>query len=175
MDLKDIETLAGEYAEARQELHQRVDALRREIRRLKRGARPGIQSQAEHTAATKQHLVQAIDENRKLFNKPKSRIFHGIKVGLRKLRGKVVYDDQQAVIDRIRKHLSDDQAELLIRKKETVDKVALGELTVADLKRIGVRVEKDTDAPVVQATDTDLDKWIDSVLQLDDEEGAGDE
>lgn len=169
VDLKAIETRAAEYAEGREELKRRVDAMLREVARLKRQARPGIEEQLERVTLLRQELHTAIDENRHLFKKPKSRLFHGIKLGLRKLTGKVTWDDKEAVIRRIRDKLSEDQADLLIRKKEDLNKQALGELTVADLKRIGCSVTEDEDVPFITAADTDLDKWIESILANEEE------
>lgn len=173
MDLKAIETRAAEYAEARKKMEQSIDALKREIDRLKRGARPGIEKQIDQVALLRQELLTAIGENPHLFKKPKSRLFHGIKCGFRKLKGKIVYDDEAAVIARIKKNFPE-AVDATIRTEEKVNKQALGEWTVTALRQIGAQAIDDSDEPFIKAADTDYDKWIESVL-ANDEEGAGDE
>lgn len=159
----DIEAAAKVYADSRAVLADRMASLADETRALRRRRLPGIRSSANTAAAACQALVDLVDGARDLFARPRTRIFHGIKVGLAKGRGKVTWEDAKAVIARIRKHLPD-QADLLIKVTETLRKKALSDLPVADVKRLGVTVDDAGDEVVVKATDTEIDKMVDALL-----------
>ena len=178
MTLQHIEQLTNAYASQRDVLAARVQALHDEIEAAKRKALPAIRQAVGQAADARNKLQAAIQDNPRLFVKPKSAIFSGVQVGYRKKKGKIVIDDDEAVITRIRRELPEDQAELLIRVTESVDKNAVGTLAVSDLKRLGIRVTADGDEPFIKPVDSDVDKLVNALLadiereQINDEAGA---
>ena len=173
--LADIEIAAKVYAEARRDLTEKVTALHDEIEALKRQRMPVIRRRIQAATEAREELAALVDSSRTLFEKPRTRTFHDVKVGLAKARGKVSWEDAKAVIARIRKQLPD-QADLLIKVTETLRKKALSDLPVADVKRLGVTVAEAGDEVVVKATDTEIDKMVDALLGVsaaddDSEEG----
>lgn len=162
--LSSIETLTGVYANERASLAQLVMRLEDSIETLKRAQIDGIKQALARTTGAQAKLHSAIAENPELFTKPKTLIISGIKVGYIKQKGKVEFDDEAAVIGRIRKLLPKEQAELLIRVREGVHKPAVYDLTAGDLKRLGIRVVDDGEAIVIKPVDDQLDKLLSALL-----------
>ena len=167
--LADIEVLAGQYATIRGRLYERMIELELEVDRLKRAALPAIREDVGAAITLRDQLHAAIDGARGLFVRPKTRTFHSIKVGLRKQIGEVTLDDEERVIKRIRETLKADQAELLIRVRESVDKNMVRELVPADLKALGIRIEDDSDVVVIKPQDGGVAKLVDALLASGDQ------
>jgi hypothetical protein len=159
----EIEKLAKDFSEARIALKGKVDTLEDEIRSLKRRYLPGIKIAIEKAANCHMRLFDGIGEAPELFVKPKTVIFHGIKFGYQKGKGEIIYEDEAQVIKLIKKHFPD-QVEELIKCKETPFKPALGRLSVADLKKIGVTVIDTGDEIYIKPTDSEIDKLINALL-----------
>lgn len=164
MQLQTIEELTNTYSARRRQLEALVIALQRAIEDEKRQRLPDIRDMVKVTVAARDELQAAIANNRGLFRSPKSRTFAGIKVGYQKQRGKVIVNDDAAVIKRIRKLLPEDQAELLIIVTEKVDKNAVGGLAVDDLKRLGIGITDDTDIVIIKPVDGEIDKLVNALV-----------
>ncbi len=165
IELKDIEGLAELYATRRRVLAEIVSTLEEQIAQLKRRYLPAIRSAVATTADAHDRLQASIKASPELFVKPRTRTLSGVKVGMTKQKGKVVIDDEEKTIERIRKLLPEEQVELLINTKESVSKTAVYDLTAADLKRLGIRIEADTDAVVIRPVDGEVDKLVDALLK----------
>ncbi len=166
--LQELENLTKDYADAYSALCNCVETLEAELREVKRRRRPQLIKLIQAAATTKTALSLAVTASPDLFKKPKTRVLHGVCVGFRKQKGKVTFDNEGAVIRRIREQLPRDQAELLIRVQESVHKPAVYDLVAADLKRLGIKIEDDEDKPVVKSADTDIDKLVDALMAEDD-------
>lgn len=166
--IAEIENLAHDYAEAYARLGDDVEALENGIRELKRKLLPLIKRRAIAAADAKTKLHLAVAQSPGLFERPKTRLLHGVKVGFVKSKGRVEWDDEAAVIKRIRKHLPEDQAELLIRVRESIYKQAIFDLCAADLKRLGIEIAETGDQPVVSIVGSDVEKIVDALLRGDE-------
>lgn len=163
--LAEIEVATKHYADNRELLILRVQELHDRIEELKREYLDGIKAAAADTANAKASLEALIDDSRGLFVKPRSIIISGINVGLRKGKGGLEYEDEATVIRLIRKHLPEQQHELLIKVIEKVIKKALAELDVTTLKKIGVTVQGTGDVVLVKPVDSDVDKIVNAMLK----------
>ena len=161
--LTDIEERAKEFAIARDTLAQRVDALQQEIEQAKRRKLKGIKNAVVLARVAELALRNSINDAPELFEKPRTMILHGIKVGYQKGKGGVEYSDDDQVIKLIRKYLPD-QADILIATKENIVKKSLGQLSVAELKKIGVNVKKAGDQVLIKSTDSNVDKLVNALL-----------
>lgn len=164
MEMKHIEDLTGEYAGARRELASYVESLQAELDAAKRRHLERIREAVSRVAGLHDRLRLALEAAPELFRKPRTRVLHGIKVGYTKQRGQVVIDDEAATVARIRRLLPAEQAELLIRVRESVDKPAVYDLSATDLKRLGIAITADTDAVVIRPTDSEVDKLVNALL-----------
>ncbi|MDD5106077.1 MAG: hypothetical protein PHC49_10720 [Desulfuromonadaceae bacterium] len=160
-----IETATKEYSDRRELLILRVEDLNTEIELLKRERLPAIKFAAEVAANAKSKLEAVIDDSRLLFVKPRSIIISGIQVGLRKGTGGLEYDEEAAVIRRIRKQLSEEQQDLLIKKIEKLIKKTLAQLDVATLKKLGVTVQGTGDVVLIKPVNSDVDKIVSAMLK----------
>jgi hypothetical protein len=133
------------------------------------------QAAAEHMTAVRAALAAALDAEAdlkaaveqspaELWRKSRTRTVHGIKFGWTKQRGKVEFEDEAKVIERMRRLLPAEQVALLIRTKEAVHKPGVYDLTAGDLKRLGIRITDDCDEVVVKDLKPELERALDQVL-----------
>jgi hypothetical protein len=165
--LAEIEKLTREYAQARRVLAERVQELENAINELKRKALPYIRRAAEAASERQAVLKIAIEESPELFQKPRTVIFHGVKVGFQKGKGELKWESAEQVVRLIKKHFPE-QAETLIKVKETPVKTALAQLSVQELKKIGVEVNETGDEVVIKSTDSEIDKLVAALLKEDE-------
>ena len=114
-------------------------------------------------ATAQDKLYSSIKGNPELFMKPRTLVIQGIKVGMAKGKGKICIDDPAMAIKLIRKHFPE-QADVLIKTEEKPVAKAIGQLTVPELKRIGVTVEEAGDQVVIKPTDSEVDKLISALI-----------
>lgn len=161
--LAEIEQHTRRYADARAVLAARVQALQDDIEQAKRRKLPGIKKAVAAAAEARDRLQAAIEESPELFQRPRTLVIAGIRVGYTKGAGRLRFDDPARVVALIRRHYPE-QAEALIKVTETPIRKALGNLSVAELKRIGVTVEETGDAVVIKPTDSEVDKLVNALL-----------
>jgi len=165
--LGEIEKLTKDYAEWREQLSNAVRALEDEIGAVKRKYITSIKRKVEAVAERQAALKAAIGDSAGLFKKPRTMILHGIKIGFQKSKGEMKWVDANQVVRLIKKHFPD-LVETLIKTTETPVKAALGQISAADLKRIGVTIEDDGDDVVIKSTDSEIDKFVEALLKDDD-------
>ncbi len=167
--LAEIEALTEQYSAVRQGLYDRLMDLEIEIARVKRAAMPGLRKAVGEAVALRERLQAELDAVPELFVKPRTVVMHGIRVGYTTTRATVEFDDEEAVIKRIREQLPKDQAELLIRRKESVHKPAIYDLDDDTLKRISVTVKEGEDVVVIKPQDGAVAKVVDAMLESGDQ------
>jgi hypothetical protein len=170
MDLATIDRFTKEYADARQTLADRVQTLNDGIEEFKRKLLPGIKKAVNTAAEKKAVLSSAVQDGAHLFAKPRTVVMYGVKVGLEKGKGTIDWDDGDQVIKLIKKYFPD-QADVLIKKTEKPIKKALAQLSVQELKKLGITVEETGDQVVIKGTDSEVDKLVKALLKEDEKEG----
>lgn len=169
--METIEALTKAFAGARAELAERLDVLREEQEAAKRRRLQGIKNALGRVQSTYDELKGAVEGSQTLFEQPKTRVMHGIRVGWMKQRGKLEIADRDGVIDRIRKLLGE-EAGAYIKVTEAPVVSALANLPAKDLRRIGITLTDDVDAVVIKAADGELDKLIDALVNDKDLEAV---
>jgi hypothetical protein len=164
VSLAAIELGAKRYADAREDLGHIVRLLNDQVEAMKRAALPDIKRGVAKAAEAQGKLRALVESGPGLFVKPRTVIFHGIKVGYEKGRGKIEVADPDKTIALIEK-LFPEQAETLVAVKKSVVKAALGNLSVADLKRIGCTIEETEDQIVIRPVDSGVDKIVTALLK----------
>jgi len=165
--LGEIERMTQEFSAEREKLSERIRSLEDEINTLKRKRLPLIKASVKTVMEKQDVLKAALEVSKGLFVKPKTMVFHGVKIGFQKAKGKITWPDDETVVKLIKKHLPE-QAELLIKVTEKPIKDALSNLSAADLKKIGVTVEETSDQVVIKSTDGEIDKFVDALLKEDE-------
>lgn len=158
-----IEARAKLLADAREKLSGLAGELQAGIDALTRNALPELKRAVNKAKEHQEALLALVDQAPDLFVRPKSVVFHGVKVGYQKSKGKIEFDDAEAVVRLIKKYFPE-QADVLISVSEKPAKEALANLTAGDLKRLGVQVTSDGEVVFVKFTDTAVDKMVDALL-----------
>ncbi|MXX62987.1 MAG: hypothetical protein F4112_16060 [Holophagales bacterium] len=160
-----IAALARDLANAQRRLNDYVEPIRQEQRAMVRRRRRGIENRIAEVAVARDALHQAIDQNRPLFRKPRTRAQEGVKYGLRKQPGKLV-GDADAIVAAVRERMPDKATELLKTTTAPV-KAALAKLPGKELASIGVTLEDTGDKVTITMVDADdLEAFV--KLMLDD-------
>ena len=164
--LKEIDVIAKEYADDRQVLSDRLTGLEDELELVRRKHMPSIMNAVNKAKKSRESLYAAVDASRGLFDRPKTQTTHGIKYGLQKNPDTFRFEDENQVIKRIRK-LMPDKTESLINTKESLSKTALRQLTTSELGKIGVEVLPGTEQVLVKDTNSEIDKFVNRLLEKD--------
>lgn len=160
-----VEVAAKRYAEERDELGRLVRALEDQVEAIKRSCMAGIKRAVARTAERKSELKGIVENAHHLFTRPRTAVFHGIKVGFQKGKGGIDWDDDGQVVALIEKHFPRSQAELLIKTIKKPIAGALADLDVAELRKIGCRVEDTGDQVVIRAADSEVEKVVEALLR----------
>lgn len=163
--MAEIEALAKAFSSARDALSERVQVMRDEVEKARRMRIQGVKNSLARFAETHDALLAAINESKALFDKPKSRTLHGVRVGWKKNKGTIEYADEAATVAAIERKFSSDKAGTLVRTKKTLIAAAIEQLTGAELKAIGVTVGNDTEQPFVKPVGDDIDKLTRALLK----------
>ena len=161
--LSDLEARCREYDAACNELEQLIATLNEDLAAAKAKHLAGIKRQAKVVARCESELTQAVEAAPTLFVKPRTMIFHGTKIGFTTAAGAVAFDDEEWVIEAIKRRLPK-QVEQLVRTKESLIKDALKRLPAADLAGIGCRIDGAGDLVVVKRADGEVEKLVDKMI-----------
>lgn len=162
--LTDIEARTKALAEARTVLAGIVTELNDGIEALKRQHMRSLKAAVSKVAQRHAELKALIEEHPDLFVKPRTVVFHGVKVGLQKGKGVLEFDDPERVVALIEKWYPD-QVDVLVATRKTPVKDALQQLTGAELKKLGIRVTEADDQVVIKPTDSDVDKLVNALVK----------
>ncbi len=169
--LLDVDKMTETYSRDRATLAAIVRDMEQEMEKLKRSVMPHIKKALSRTIESRKALHAALEENPELIAKPKTRVWHGVKVGFRKKKGEISMENEERTIKLIEKYFPDDAREglMLLREKVSVDKTAVQKLAAADIKRLGITIGEDTDEVVIAPVDSEVEKIVDALLKGADE------
>lgn len=170
-ELDPIDKAAKALRQARDKLTERATFLHDQIEAAKRASMRGLRNSVGEVAEAQAALVAAIEGAPDLFIRPKSIVLHGVKLGYQKGKGKIDWEDDAQVVKLIRKHLPEN-FDVLVKTTEEPVRGALANLTVAELKKIGITVEGTGDVVFARDTTATVDKLVKAFLKGADEEAA---
>lgn len=174
MTMDAIEAKARIYAAARERLAETVAALNDAIAALKREHLPTIKRQMRQVFETENALRAIVEQHPDLFERPRTVVLHGVKVGFAKGKGRIEFDNADQVVALIERRMAD-QAEVLIATTKVPVLKAMQQLTVQQLRSIGCRVIEAGDQVVVRACDSDIDKLVKQLLKALQDQAAAEE
>ena len=160
--LSDIAALCAGYAQAREQLADTTEQIRTLQRQAVRQHLGGLRERIAEVSAVYESLREAVEANPELFAKPRTRSLEGVKVGYRKLPGKVECDEARA-IERIRKRFPERET-ALVRVRESLNRSALKQLDAKTLSALGVSIVEVDDEIVIAAAGDDLDALVEALL-----------
>ena len=161
--LAGIEALTSAYAQRLDALQSVMQELEDEIQFAKRRRLSVLRKRVSDVADIRLRLSAAIAATPSLFEKPRTRILHGIKIGLQKGKGALTWQDDAKVCALIRKYY-DDEIGVLIKTTEKPIKEGLERLTAAELQRLGVEQTKAGDQVVIKSAAGDIEKLVNALI-----------
>jgi len=124
-----------------------------------------LRKMADEVAQSEQAIAAAVDGNRAAFKSPKTRVLHGVKVGLRTNQGSIDFDcDEDVMISRLRGMFDEERIADFVDVKETVKKTALRDLSPDERKTLGVSLANNLDKVVVALDKGDPAKIAEALL-----------
>ncbi len=161
--LGEIEKITKDYSDITAKLSALVAEMEEKIGKVKKEYIPKISELARKAAEEKALLKTAIEESPHLFQKPKTIVLYGVKLGFQKKKGKLIVLNPKATLKRIKEQLPD-KADVLIKVEEKLVKNALNNLTADELKKIGVEIQADSDEVIIKSTMDEIEKFINSLI-----------
>lgn len=171
MTLIEIAEKTKAFSISRQQLADAVRELNDATEALKRKHLPVIKRRVASAAEAHAELKAAIECAPHLFEKPRSVVIEGIKVGWQKGKGVLSWTSDEQVVKLIKKHFKD-EFDALVKTTETPVKAALAQKSVADLKLIAVSVTDTGDEVLIKPADSHVDKLVSALLKDATEEAA---
>lgn len=162
MSLAQIGTFAAAHANAINELNALVTALNAQIEEIHQEADKDITRLVKRCKASREKLHSAIEASPDLFEKPKTLVLSGIKVGFR--AGKATLDmDEGKTLELISKKLPG-LKDVLIKTTQKPVADALMNLDAKQQACIGVTVIPGVDTVVLAPVDTAVNKVVNAYL-----------
>lgn len=162
--LTEIEKQTTAFAAQHNALAGIVEALQSEQEKLNRRYLPILREAVAKASRAKLSLHNLIFASPEAFEKPRTMIFSGIKVGFQKGKGGIEFDDADKTVALIRKQFGDD-AIAYLRIAESPDKKMLADLPVTELKKLGCTVADTGDVVVIKPTDGEIEKTVAALLK----------
>lgn len=159
-----IDLLARQYADAQTDLDGRTNELKQKIDAAVRAAWPDLRKATTRAAERYDALLAAVSDAKPAFDKPKTRILHGIRVGYRKAQDTVQVLNADNTVALIKRAIPEQQGVLIsTTEKPVMD--GLMQLDDATLKLIGCKRVPGSDAPFAKLADTELDKVVAALMK----------
>ncbi len=162
--LSEIEAQAKKYSEANNELAGVIEDMETEINRVKNDYLKKLQPLADTVSIEKSLLKVMIDESRLIFVKPKTYVFHGVKVGLQNSKGGIKVLDEAKTIELIKKNMPD-IAENMVKTSESLIKESLKLLSEIDLLKINCQKTPSVETVLIKSNRDEVEKFIDAMIK----------
>ena len=164
MNLNEIEVLAKTHADNYSVVCGIVEELQAARDKIDQKYLPLLRDKVATAQASRAKLLVAVQDSKEQFEKPRTRVFHGIKVGFAKGKAKLEVADDAVAVQRLEKFFGPD-AVAFIHIEKTPNKEALQTLTPAMLRSFGITVTVGEEAAIAKPVDSDLEKTIKALLK----------
>ena len=161
--MREVERLSEEYRLARDRLGTCLQTVQEEIDRVTRLALHDLRRYARAAVEVQSELGELIQSRPEQWDKPRTRTYSGVKVGLRRVAPKLVIPSPEATVDAIRQ-LHPGQADALIRVKEAPIVSALNGWSEEALAEIHAHPSPPQDELVIKDAFSDLEKALQKIL-----------
>lgn len=162
--ITEIDTLARQYADAQTDLDAYTNALRTKIDQVVRDHWSELRRLTTRTAERYEALFSEVSVARAVFDKPKTKILHGVRVGYRKRPDSVQVLNAENTCALIEKILPDEAGVLVATTKKPII-AGIAELDDAQLKLIGCSRVPGVDEPIAELAETEVDKVVAALLK----------
>ena len=162
--LNEIEPLCAGYDAECVKLEDMISHLEADLEAVKTKHLAALKRQARVVASREAELHSAVEASATLFNKPRTHVMHGTKVGMANTIGSVVFEDEAQVVKLVEKHFKA-RFDELVKTEHTPRKDALRQLTEAELAKLGCSVEGAGEVVVVKRVAGDVEKLINKLIE----------
>lgn len=159
-----MEPLCAAYDAECVELDIRIAELEADLETVKQKHLPGLKKQAAKLAAAEAELYNAVENAPDLFEKPKTLVIAGTKIGFSNSVGSIVVDDESQTVKLVEKHFPD-RFDELVKTERTPRKDALRTLEPKELARLGCRIEGCGPVVIVKRVAGDVEKLINKLIE----------
>lgn len=165
MTLQEIEKLTAAYASDQNDLNALIAEITAETEVLKKRYQLRLKRTICQVTAKYEGLYRAVAEHPELFEKPKTQMFEGIKVGIVAGKGKVQIDDEEQTIALIEKKLPS-KADLLIKVTKALVKSAVAQLSDDERAKINAQIVGKESRVVITSVDSAVNKILNSIIKV---------
>ncbi len=162
--LSEIEKSTKAFSEAHNDLSDFVTNINKQIEAIKTANMKVLRSKVAKTAERHSELKALIEGAPALFDKPRTVTVHGVKVGLQKGKGGIEIVDEDKTVELIQKVYGDLADDYLIVERFP-SRMALEQLPVHDLKKVGCNVVNATDTVVIKPVAGDVGKIVAALIK----------
>lgn len=161
--LAQVETACERFEKESSSLDTLITDLETDLEAIKQKHIKSIKRQAGAVASRQADLQSLLERGAGLFTKPRTITVHGVKVGYTTSPGSLQFDDEETVINLIKRYHKQ-ETETYIRTEESVNKDALKLLPAVDLAKLGCRIEGAGDTVVLKRVSGDVEKLINKMI-----------
>jgi|ERR1035437_2294297 hypothetical protein len=162
--INQMEPLCAAYDCECVELDIRIAQLEADLEVVKQKHLPGLKKQAAALAAREAELYNAVENAPDMFERPKTLVIAGTKIGFSNSIGSVVVDDEAQTVKLVEKHFGD-RFDELVKTERTPRKDALRTLAEKDLAKLGCRIEGCGPVVIVKRVSGDVEKLINKLIE----------
>lgn len=163
--LATLEALALAYSEKNRQVAELIETIQREVEAVHSRHREALQQATAESAGAKAALERAVRLSPEIFaKKPRTRAAHEVLFGMRRGRATIAWDDESALIRRIRR-LGAARSHLLLHTEIHPNKPALIKLPAAELAKLRVKLIPGEDEVVVRLQQGEAEKQAALLLE----------
>lgn len=162
--ITEFEPLCANYDGACAELEEMIAALEADLEAVKAKHLRGLKKQAAIVAAREAELTSAVEASPGQFEKPRTLVIHGCKIGYTNSTGSVAFEDEEQVVKLIEKHFPK-RFDELVKTEHTPRKDALRTLLAGELAKLGCRIDGAGDVVLVKRVAGDVEKLINKLIE----------
>jgi len=140
--LTEIIGVAESLADVSDILKKHLDALEKQQQALRMEFYKKILPMSRQYSQQRKQLEILVGDNPQHFIKPRTIEVKGVKFGMKKSKGKLIVEDKDQTIEKI-KTLLKGKEDLLIEMKESLVKASLSKLAPHEMEAVGVKKEAD--------------------------------
>ena len=158
--LTEILGIAESLADISEALKKHLDALEKQRQAIEMEFYKKILPMTRQYAQQRTELERLVGDNPQHFVKPRTLEVKGVKFGMKKSKGKLIIEDKDQTIEKIKTLLKGKQ-DLLIEMKESLVKASLAKLAPHEMTAVGVKKElDDNNAVFIQIKSLDSSETV---------------
>jgi hypothetical protein len=163
--IEEIEHCCKVYSQANETLTEIKSQLQSEVEAVKTKYYKRVKNAIEGVVDAHTILFATIEESPEHFVKPKTVIFHGVKVGFQKGKDTLEISNPEKTVKLIEKIYDEDRAAELVKIEKVPVLDLIKTLPADEIKEIKCKLVKGSDAVVIKTVDTEVDKFIKSLTK----------